>query len=48
MTRTGSFNAVLLGAAAVVVLGALLLALGMVIAGRQSSAGSAFASPKAS
>lgn len=48
VTRTGSFNAVLLGAAAVVVLGALLLALGMAIAGRQSSAGSAFASPKAS
>lgn len=48
VTRTGSFNAVLLGAAAVVLLGALLLALGMVIAGRQSSAGPAFTFPKAS
>ncbi|SMF84184.1 Predicted arabinose efflux permease, MFS family [Azospirillum oryzae] len=48
VTRTGSFNAALLGAAAAVVLGTLLLVLGMVIAGRQSPAGSAYASPKAS
>ncbi|WP_042693579.1 YbfB/YjiJ family MFS transporter [Azospirillum sp. B506] len=48
VTRTGSFNAALLGAAAAVVLGALLLALGMVIAGRRSSAGQAFASPETS
>lgn len=48
VTRTGSFNAALLGAAAAVVLGTLLLVLGMVIAGRRSSAGPAFASPEAS
>lgn len=48
VTRTGSFNAALLGAAAAVMLGTLLLALGMVIAGRRSSAGPAFVSPETS
>ncbi|MBY6262367.1 YbfB/YjiJ family MFS transporter [Azospirillum sp. 412522] len=48
VTRTGSFNIALLGAAAAVLLGTLLLALGMAIAGRQASTGPALASPKAS
>ncbi|BAI70883.1 MFS general substrate transporter [Azospirillum sp. B510] len=39
VTHTGSFNAALLGAAGAVVLGALLLVVGMVIAGRQVAAG---------
>ena len=47
VTRTGSFNAALLGAAAAVLLGAVLLAAGMVIAGRRSSAGPALATPNA-
>ena len=47
VTHTGSFNAALLGAAAVVLLGTLLLAVGMVIAGRRSSAGPALATPNA-
>lgn len=47
VTHTGSFNAALLGAAAAVLLGALLLAVGMAIAGRRSSAGPALASPNA-
>ncbi|WP_372397686.1 YbfB/YjiJ family MFS transporter [Azospirillum sp. HJ39] len=48
VTQTGSFNAALLGAAAAVVLGAVLLAFGMVIAGRQASADAALASPNVS
>ncbi len=48
VTHTGSFNAALLGAAAAVLLGAVLLAAGMVIAGRRSSAGPALAAPNAS
>lgn len=47
VTHTGSFNAALLGAAAAVLLGALLLAVGMVLAGRRSSAGPALATPNA-
>ncbi len=48
VTHTGSFNAALLGAAAAVLLGALLLALGMVIAARRSAAEPALATPNAS
>ena len=48
VTHTGSFNAALLGAAAAVLLGAVLLAAGMVITGRRSSAGPALAAPNAS
>ncbi len=48
VTHTGSFNAALLGAAAAVLLGALLLAAGMVIAGRRSSAGPTLAASNAS
>ncbi|CAO3407811.1 YbfB/YjiJ family MFS transporter [Azospirillum largimobile] len=48
VTHTGSFNAALLGATAAVLLGTLLLAFGMVIAGRRSTGGPALATPNAS